>query len=46
MEVSVTCKAHVFLAVGRFFRVVEFKHVQNGLRILLLLEFGDVGRLE
>lgn len=32
-----TCEAHVLLTVGRLFRVVELEHIQDGLRVLLLL---------
>lgn len=42
---ALTGEAHVFLAVGRFFGVVELQNVEDGLRVLLLLQLGDVGGL-
>lgn len=39
---TLTCKAHVLLAVGRLFGVVELEDIQNGLRVFLLLQLSDV----
>lgn len=39
-------ETHVFLVVDRLFGVVELEHVQHGLRVLLLLQLGDVGGLK
>jgi len=39
-------EAHVFLVVDGLFGVVELQDVQDGLRVLLLLQLGDVGGLE
>lgn len=39
---TLTCKAHVLLAVGSLFGVVELEYIQDDLRVLLLLQLSDV----